>query len=1219
MSDLTYIKSITLEAFVAGDGQGFTDLIKRWAKVFFPLHGVAHDQFSINGVSFRADGGTDGLITSPTLRDPLGLLAPKTVFQFKAGKFTKGDAKAELLNEAADGSTRVIDHLRNGYKLVWFCGKALTDTELKKAEDELAEIVNEIQPGLPKPVIIDANRLCAYLTLTPVVACRLVNAEGAFLTSNVALTNPPHTKFAKFVPGQHFDKLRDDVVGFFLNQTSHEPIKYIAGEPGIGKSRSVLEAIEASPELAGLVCYFEDPTNIKSFFATAKQEGWVGFCIIDEYIGQSSGTILITSENIPRGMRVILIGHSYWTNRGSVQVTNQLEPLSEEEAVAALAATFEALPEFRIRDAIGMAKKNLRLARSICSYYARDPNATLGADGLEQVVDYELLRMPHGKEVLAHLALVPMLLADDLNEFCAVTSNDPATFKRVCREVKDSSGLIQFNDHVMYVGAPAIAQVSLIRLWREDKDKVAAIFANAGKFLDDILTSVRRLPPCQEKEEMLSFFRVPVANLSLDDLLDAETGKRLLHLLTADPEMYLTAIHRVIKENVGQLHRYPYEGVVFGRSDLIWRLRDLAQFEEYFEKAEEIVYLLAREEVSSAYHNVASGYWAEWFRPYFDHTVYPYEKRLDLLERRVRGGDQTDRELVVQAIADPFPQTGMNVPSDRVGGRLAPPELQFIHHAQIRTAIERIPPIFELLLAVDDAEFKRKVGSALVNASFDWLEMGAVEWYAGVVMSEAFPTESLQQLVLKTRRYVGLRDELGEQPEDPRLKKLHDAHQKLLTRIDTEDDPFLEAREIADHGYWGDNADKAAYKRQARVLDQCLADPAFRSRVIDLMADPEKHGGGPFGKLFGKHLDLAQSKELLDEVWRRGFSQFSYAALRVAAEEHEAIRSQLLEEARSHELTHTRTALSLYQLLGDETLYAESTRILNETDIPSSSFGHFWFSSIETMTDSVRGFIAAVTKRVEGGEATASEVAIHIAGELAQHAIKDPEAYALGLLALNSCDPERGSQSLVSWNDIGEWLLSVVPDEVIAIAASKDQGLYSPATALLATAAAEHPEEVLTAVTPKLKNPYKSPILLSGGLIKVFTVITPQTLRKWLPAQPAKVWEAVAGHLPKPFGDEASAEMPAVTRAFWDLCLPEHPAFAHALEHFEAHTYGTGVYGGHGIDLYSARVAMAKKFLTDPNSGIRKWAEEFLKVSEYRLGQAYRSQSLSDAERDTYE
>lgn len=1213
MSELSYIRTTTLEAYVASDGQRFTDLIKRWAQVYFPRIGIQNHEFSINGVSFRPDGGTDGIVNAPNCSDPLRYIEPKSAFQFKAGHCTKAKAKEELTKEPEDGSTRIIDFLKSGHKLVWFTGKGLTDPERVQLEKDLAEIVDEIQTGLPKPLVIDANRLCQCLSRTPIIAASVVNAEGLFMTAQAALSDNPHARFAKFVPGASFEAIRADVEAFFLG--SSEPVKYLAGEPGIGKSRTILEAIEATPTVAGSVCYFRSPTTLERFFTLAIQEGWVGYCLVDDYIGETAATISVTADTIPKGIRVILIGHSHLTNRKAVTVTNELEPLTEAEMVAALAATFPALEEFKVRSAISLSRQNLRLARSICEYLAKDPQAGLDLTSLEKVVDEELRRMPSGKQSLAALSLVPLLVSDDIPAFCSLVGIDDKQFAKDCREVNQQSGLIQANDSALYVGARALGQVALVRWWREDRASLERILKSPGQFFDAILTSIRRLALCSEKEEMLAFFQLPVAELDLPDLMDEKKGRQLLQLLTADPETYLPAIHRVITEHRGHLSDYPYEGGV-GRRDLIWKLRDIAQFAEYFVLSEEIVYLLAREEVASPYHNVATSYWPTWFGACFDNTVYPYGARLDLLENRLKSGDDLDRKLVLSAIDDPFPHVGSDIPSVRVGGRLAPPELRFIHHAQIRLAAERIPLIVDLLLSSGDSEFNEAVGDRIAHACFSWLEVGAIDAYTSIVTSSRFPKSSLQALIVRVRHYVSLRSVVkGER--DPHIEWMHEQHQELLSRID-DPDPFIEVLEIADHGYWGDDESDDRYQVQVRVLEKCLSDPEFRNRTLSIMADSQKHGGGALGKSMGPYLTLEEVVALIDRAKEGGFSPFAYAAIRRYVETHDADAKTILDLARRIEGENPRTAIALYQALGDDVLFEESARVLEDSSQSSALFGHFWLRSFNVLSESAWKFVRAVAKRLESGtDPDTGEVALNIAGEFARAGIDSAEAITFGLATLRATDPERGRNSLNDWDNVGKWLLAYQPQEVIEIAASKDQSEFSHATAVLAEAAPMHSLDVLNSLRLKLEHPYEPPFLLTGGLKSVIQGVDLATFTEWLPHQNQKVLESLAGHLPKPVMDGGHARIPELTLAFWTAVTPDDKAYKRAMSSFAAHTFNTGVFGGFGVDLFSERVTLAKQLLNHPNAAIRSWAEGHLQSSEHQLENAKRRQDVHAARVDT--
>jgi hypothetical protein len=102
--------------------------------------------------------------------------------------------------------------------------------------------------------------------------------------------------------------------------------------------------------------------------------------------------------------------------------------------------------------------------------------------------------------------------------------------------------------------------------------------------------------------------------------------------------------------------------------------------------------------------------------------------------------------------------------------------------------------------------------------------------------------------------------------------------------------------------------------------------------------------------------------------------------------------------------------------------------------------------------------------------------------------------------------------------------------------------------------------------------------------------------------------------------ENGKAIVPDITRAFWNHCSPDMgETFDHASSSFEAHTHSTGVFGGHGIPLFTERVEMGKQLINDLNPGIRAWAEEFVKYSERRLVDANRSSQLHKAMRATSE
>lgn len=1209
-----YVQPRALELYIAGDGQRFTDLVRSWATVYLRRCGAT--DFSINGVSWRPDGGVDGLISDQGLVDPLGWFAPTTAMQFKAGDATASNASKELLKAPKKKQVRIRDKIADGFKVVWFVGRALPDLDRQAFEDALAEAVKSVKGDAPRPTVIDINRLAELISLTPAVALQVASNPGLFMTSDAALKETPHSYLPNFVPGSHYSQLKKDVVDFFSGRDESEPIKYIAGEPGIGKSRSILEAVESSDDLRGKVCYFVDPSRVGEFLVTAKQERWRGYAIVDEFIGQTASTTPIDSNTVPSGFKVLLIGHAYRTERLSPRVTNPVAPLTEDEVKNALAATFQGLPDFRIREAVRMSRNNIRLGRLICDYYSRNPNSPgMDATSLNRVVAEELDRMPagHGQDALKRLALLPNLLAEETAEFCKLVEHDEGSFKTICRQISASSALIQFNDHVVYIGSPAVAQLALMRLWNEDRDLAQRVLTNPGKFADRILVAINKLPACDEKEAMLVFFRLPTAKMELPDLMDRSTGRRFLNLLTADPETYLPVLHRMIMDARGHLDEFPYEGAHIGRRDVIWSLRDLAQFDEFFELCEEIVYALAREEAPSGYANIASSYWRSWFHAYFDFTIYPYEKRLELLERRVREGDDIDREHVIRAIGDPFPDVGDMIPSSRVGGRVAPPELNFIHHRQIALAANRIPEIVVLLLRSSSDTIRQKTAEMLLESRFSWLEHGAFDQFVQMIMDDAFPADSRKRLVADTRHYADLASDRTTEP-DERVKWMHKQHRRLLEVID-ETDPIVTVLEVADHGMWrADDPGTSAHKKLLVLVKQCLQDSELFSKTLEILGSPERTGGGSFGRMLGADLTDEQIEAIATSVKTFGFSQFTYSALSAAVKANPDRQSWMLAFAAERERDQPLVAISIYQLFGDEMYFQEAARMLSSTSLPVSMFRGFFIRAKEEIPESVWPFVSAVLRRANDGDKDAFDVLFTIAGEFARNQVKDERAYALGLPALRNAASDHSRNTLADWSEIAVWLYERFPEDVVSLAASREQSEFSEATSALSEIAKFEPEAVLDALIPKLKTPYESPFLFNGSLLRVIQNVPGNVFERWLTRQDSEVVEVVAGHIPKPYMKDGKATVPELTRKFWEHCTAEMgETYRQAQSHFEAHTFNTGVYMGHGVDLFTERVEIAKQLIQDALPPIREWAEGYLQQSQRMLEDALRSRRLDEA------
>lgn len=1208
----------SLDHYIAGDGQKLTTLIRIWAETYLRQCGAK--DFSINDVSWRPDGGIDGIINDTNLSDPFSWFESKTVMQFKAGTTRHSDAKNELLREAQDGSPRIRDKIADGYRLVWFIGKTLTDSDRTSFEDALHAAVLEIIESGPRPVVLDLNRISLLISSTPGIAMEVAANPNLFLTSDSALQGTPHSQLPHFVPGSAFEDLRLDIARFFLGGPDTAALKYISGEPGIGKTRSILEAVESTPELQRSVCYFPDPTKLNDFLDLAKQHKWKASVIVDEFIGDSFSHSRVTESNIPSGIKILLIGHAYLTNRSAPRVTNRLEPLTGEEVKRALAATFIELPDFRLIEATQMSGGNIRLARLICDYIKRNPTAEgMDANALARIVDEELIKMPDGKDSLKRLSLIPNLLADEVDDFCEMVDIDSSDFRNACRRISGSSALIQFNDHVIYVGSPVIAQYALIRFWVDDRELVTHILKNPGRFGDRVLLAINRLPPCPEKEEMLSFFYLPTTNLNLFDLQEEKTGRRFLTLLTADPETYLPILHQMTMAARGNLHLFPYDSNNVGRRDIIWKLRDLAQFSDYFEMSQEIIYAFAREDTASAYSWKADEVWAGWFHAYFDHTAYPYDKRLDQLEKMAKEGDDFDRKLVLKAISDPFPHTGMNIPSSRVGGRVAPPELNFINGANIKLAADRIPSIVGVLLSSDDEFIRVRTSEIVLGYRFSWLGHNVFVQYVRMIQDPNFPKDQMRKLISDTRHYQSLKGRVDlPEAEQQESVWMHKQHGRLLDIIDIKD-PIVDLIEASEVSSWhAEQHDSPLHQKLKDLAKECISDSSLFTQSLEILGDPNKYGGAALGKFIGEHLSDTQFSEALAKVEILELSGYTHALIRTAAANSESRIEQLQELANRCETGKPRLSLAIYQMLGDETYFSEATRMLTSTEVSSRLFGSIFLRSKEELTEAHWSYISAMVGRVTKGDKECTTVLLGIVGELERTQVDDERGYDAGMIILQTVEPTDQNHGHATWSEIASWLYSKYPDEVLKLAASKPQGQYSEATNALAEIAKFDGESVLDSLQQKLLNPLKPPYLLNGGLQNIVKNVPSDIFREWISKQTPELLSNLAGHLPRPYFSEGIAIVPPSTRFFWEVCTPDlGEPYSKARSNFGARTFDTGVFTGYGLELFSERVKLGKALLSDPNETIRSWAEQFVQESQHMYDEGVRRKEISKASDET--
>lgn len=185
------------------------------------------------------------------------------------------------------------------------------------------------------------------------------------------------------------------------------------------------------------------------------------------------------------------------------------------------------------------------------------------------------------------------------------------------------------------------------------------------------------------------------------------------------------------------------------------------------------------------------------------------------------------------------------------------------------------------------------------------------------------------------------------------------------------------------------------------------------------------------------------------------------------------------------------------------------------------------------------------------------------------------------------------------WAKIAERLLPSAPRDVIGFAVERVRFDDEQLSELFANFAQQYPTEVLGVVSERLLN--KKIVTLGATFEQTIQSVELVHFRAWLRGQSDEDMLEIADQLPRPFLDQEIAIVPDQTLAYFEELAGRNSISERAARHFLIHTFSTGVYMNHGIDLFSSRIELAKKLASHDDPFIRSWCGPFQKYAEDSL------------------
>lgn len=1217
MTIRTEFDAVSLKTYFESSGQDFTMIVKRWARAYVPLVGGT---VSISGQTNLKDGGIDGYITFPnTWECPFGFtLSENCVLQLKAGDFTKSVAKAELTREAAPGEYRIRNDIENGKQILWFAGKALADADLSIADNDLNEIIDTINPGSPRGLVIDLNRLAELLSVTPVVAIEHFHPTLGCVTSETELYSNRHRDLPNFArpPGQaDFEK---ELVLIAQSSEVGRRVTYRYGAPGTGKTRRVLEAVVKTPQLSGTTLYFKNPKDARAFLRFAEQHRMSAFIIVDDYLDDTDDEARIGLEDVPNNVRCLLIGHGQ-TIRSAHLKDLAFEPLEEEGLFRVLKEQYPTLTDGAIRHHMKEAGQNIRLANIFCSELGNNLDIVNIVNLLQRIwKDKCNIR---DMDVFICLSLVKFLKSNQRSAYCELSGVDEDRFEDECRVSSQSNMLIQHNEHVSYISCNKLAYLMLIETWIQARQIIQPIIEAPGDFRGQILERLKELPECDEKSEMLAFFKPAIGDLTLSSMANG-MGSEFVQLMLATPEEYLPILVKCILDEGEGIKEWFYEGERFGRRELIGPLTDLAQFSRYFEQCEAVIFQLVKYEVETAYANDAKAVWCNWFRPYFDYTVYPYPERLSLLERRIQDDPRSVIPLLSKIVADLFPLVGMFVPSKAVGGRPAPATLHDskFYPAQCQVAVELYPRILQLALHYATDFEREKLCESFAKGALRWISFtGDTDGVLAVLESRHFTDDARLATLYSLRSVWDLRDfrskgkaeqGRGQVEESVYYERINKVIQRLSRSDDVEELSYMLQDDFVFHR--NEDLSSSAVKLGRRIT----RDEALFARALPVLSDNKHTGGVALAKLLQPLFSDGQSDSLLQALVKSEGNQFLYAFVFERASVNKSFREAAVKAALSVTESNWVVALNLLDQLDRPKSYHLRCNLILKGILPVTVLGRLYLRDENDASAELWELIDLVRSQVQAGNEDSVMPCLHICSELIRIGRFDERAVELATDTLKAPAVSWRTVSDYSWKAVADRLASLKPQVAIEIASRSELDQFSKAVELLTELVPEHGSLILANLEERISRPNDQPFLLIGALEPVFRAIDDEMFSEWLLKQSDAVLLNVAGHLPRPEMVNGSPHLHTNTLAYWRQVGRVSPVYTGASKLFLANARSFG-WTGDGIDFFSEHVALARGLLTHELDGIRDWAASFKALAERDLQEAREMKAVDQARERT--
>ena len=442
----------------------------------------------------------------------------------------------------------------------------------------------------------------------------------------------------------------------------------VTGEPGVGKTRDVLQAT-ASENLAPLVVYCDSAAKFRDselMNELLKQDNeFVVILVVDECDADARSYIWNKFKNLGPRIKLISIYSEFDDSKGNTVYIDS--PALRREEIISILHQY-GVPKDRADRWAEFCSGSPRVAHVIGANLRSNPEDVLKSPDTVDVWARYIVgteaaqseRVRQRKVVLEHLALFkrfghgPRVSAEAKTIAAIIREAEPsitgARFEEIVKDLRDRK--ILQGENTLYITPKALH----IKLWADWWDKHGASFdpeAFAAKLDGNLVAWFDEM--FKYAAESNAALRVVTRLLGEDGpfrdgtYLQERRGARLfLSLTEADPKSALESL----KRSIGSWSREQLVGFTEGRREVVWALERIVIWRDLFSDGARLLLQLAESE-NETWSNNASGIFAGLFSPGYGAvapTEASLEERFPVLKEAFESDSSVRRLVALKAI-----------------------------------------------------------------------------------------------------------------------------------------------------------------------------------------------------------------------------------------------------------------------------------------------------------------------------------------------------------------------------------------------------------------------------------------------------------------------------------------------------------------------------------------------------------------------------------------